>query len=81
MDSGYLVCATPTVFKISLSCDHALKMCILFGYNPQINFCPFFSNLNFFGHFDNGSEWTVGSLCAQLLLQFNTDSLETLQML
>ena len=26
--------------------EHALKICILFGYNPQINFCYFFHDLN-----------------------------------
>ena len=33
---------------------------------------------HFFGHF---SEWIEGTLCAQLLLQFNTDTFETLQTL
>ena len=42
-------------------------------------FCNF--NLVIFrGGFDNESKWTVGTLCAQLLLQFYSDSLETLQM-
>ena len=30
--------------------------------------------------FYNESEWTVGTLCAQLLLQFYSDYFETLQM-
>ena len=54
-----------------------------FGYNPQINFSHFFSQFelsHFFEHFDNESEWTVGTLCAQLLRQFHSDSFETLQM-
>ena len=53
-----------------------------FGYNPQINFSHFFRNLNLviLEHFDNESEWTVGTLCAQLLRQFHSDSFETLQM-
>ena len=41
-------------------------------------FLSFFHNWNlviFFGHF---SEWIEGTLCAQLLLQFNTDTFETL---
>ena len=39
----------------------------------------FFSQFEqFFGHF---SEWIEGTLCAQLLLQFNTDTFETLQTL
>ena len=53
-----------------------------FGYNPQINFCHFFGNLNLaiFGHFDNESEWTVGTLCAQLL-QFHVNCFKTLYVL
>ena len=87
MDSGYLVCNSSyslmlILLKLYRCCDHALKICIVFGYNPQINFCYFFSNLNLaiLGHFDNKSKWTVGTLFAQLL-QFNTNSLETSQML
>ena len=51
-----------------------------FGYNPQINFCHFFRNLNLaiFGHFDSESEWRVGTLCAQLLLQFHVNRFKTL---
>ena len=44
-------------------------------------FCHFFSQFelsHFFGHF---SEWIEGTLCAQLLLQFNTDTFRTLQTL
>ena len=48
------------------------------GYNPRIIFCHFFTIGIFFGHF---SEWIEGTLCAQLLLQFNTDTFETLQTL
>ena len=58
-------------------CDHALKICILFVYNPQIIFCHFFHNLNlshFYGHYN---EWIEGTLCAQLI-QLNTDIFETL---
>ena len=46
-----------------------------FAYDPQINFLSFFRNLNvvIFLHFDDGSEWTVGTLYAQLLLQFYSD--------
>ena len=36
----------PILLKLYRCCDHALKICILFGYNPQINFCHFFCNLN-----------------------------------
>ena len=47
-----------------------------FGYDPQIIFYYFFRNLNLviMGHFDDESEWTVGTLCAQLLLQFYSDN-------
>ena len=54
---------------------------------------PFFSQFelsHFFGHFSGWIEgtffghfsgWIEGTLCAQLLLQFNTDTFETLQTL
>ena len=32
------------------------------------------------GYLDNESNWTMGTLCAQLLLQFYADSSETSQM-
>ena len=44
-NSRYLVCTTPTVFFKLYRCFsicHDLKMCIWFGYTPQINFCHFF---------------------------------------
>ena len=44
-------------------------------------FLSFFSKFelsHFFGHF---SEWIEGTLCAQLLLQFHTNTFETLQAL
>ena len=50
-----------------------LKMCMWFGYNPQIKFAQ-----SFFGYFDNESKLTVGTSCAQLL-QFYSDSFETIQ--
>ena len=34
------------LLKLYRHCDHALKICMWFGYNPQINFCHFFRNLN-----------------------------------
>ena len=52
------------LLKLYICCDHALKMCILFGYNLRIIFIIFFSQLelsHFFGHF---SEWIEGILCA-----------------
>ena len=36
----------PILLKLYRCFDHALKICMWFGYNPQINFCHFFSNLN-----------------------------------
>ena len=37
-------------------------------------FCLFRNlNLAIFVHFDNVSEWTVGTLCAQLLLKFQAN--------
>ena len=66
----------PILLKLYICCDYALKICILFGYNPQIFFfLSFFHNLViFFGHF---SEWILGTLCAQLLVQFKTDIFKT----
>ena len=34
------------LLKLNRYCDHALKICMWFGYNPQINFYYFFCNLN-----------------------------------
>ena len=36
----------PILLKLYRCCDHALKICMWFGYNPQINFYHFFCNLN-----------------------------------
>ena len=36
----------PILLKLYRCCDHASKICMWFGYNPQINFCHFFHNLN-----------------------------------
>ena len=73
----------PILLKPHRCCDHALKICMWFGYDPQINFCHFVRNLNlaFFGHFHNESELAVGTLCAQLLLQFHANSFKTLHVL
>ena len=35
----------PILLKLCGHCDHALKICMWLGYNPQINFCHFFYNL------------------------------------
>ena len=59
----------PIHLKLYMYCGHGLKLCMWFGY-----FLSFFSRFelsHFFGHF---SEWIEGNLCAQLLLQFNTDT-------
>ena len=32
-------------FEIDRCLDHGLKMCILFGHNPQIIFCHFFHKI------------------------------------
>ena len=56
--------------KLYIHHDHALKICMWFGYNPQINFCHF-CNLTM----------KVNGQCVQILLQFNTDTSETLQTL
>ena len=73
---------------------HGLKICMWLGYNLW-NFFVIFSQFelsHIFGQFSEWiegsshifgqfSEWIEGSLCAQLLLQFNTDTFETLQTL
>ena len=42
IDSGYLVCETPpSHLKLYRCFGHGLKMCMLFGYSPQIIFVPF----------------------------------------
>ena len=71
----------PIHLKLYTCYGHGLKICMWFGYNPWIIFLSFFSQFelsHFFGHFSN---WIEGTLCVQLLLQFNTDTFETLQTL
>ena len=70
----------PILLKLYRCYDHALKICMLFGYNPQISFVIFshFELSHFIGHF---SEWIEGTLFAQLLVQFNTANFETLKTL
>ena len=61
MDRGYLVGAIPPSFiqillKLHWCLGHGLKICMWFGYNPQIIFCLFFRKLNlaiFTGIIDN----------------------------
>ena len=36
----------PILLKLYRCHDYALKICMWFGYNPQINFSHFFRNLN-----------------------------------
>ena len=43
-NSSYIF--TPIVFKLYRCFYHPLKICMWFGYNPQINFSHFFRNLN-----------------------------------
>ena len=71
----------PILLKLYICLYQALKICMWFGYDTQINFITFVRNLILviFSHFDNESEWTGGTLCAQLLLQLHSDSFETLQ--
>ena len=52
---------------------HGLKVCISFGYDPQIIFCDFFHKMNLV------IELILGILCMHLL-QFYVDSFKTLQM-
>ena len=56
-------------------------MHVVWRYYPEIIFCHFFRNLNLviFRRFYSQSEKIVGTLCAQLLLQFYIDSFETSQ--
>ena len=48
----------PILLKLYRCFCQGLKMCMTFGYNPQINFCHFFHSLNLV-------------IFGQLLLQFN----------
>ena len=45
-DSRYLVYVSPLTVSLFIQTlqilDHGLKVCIMFGYNPQIIFCSFF---------------------------------------
>ena len=70
----------PIHLKLYMYYGHGLKICMWFGYTLDY-FLSFFSQFelsHFSGHF---SGWIEGKLCAQLLLQFNTDTFETLQTL
>ena len=72
----------PIFLKLCTCFLHGMKMCIWFGYNPCINFFTFstlrtlsFSDLRFYENVV-----IVGTLWAQLLIQFYTDLFETLYM-
>ena len=73
----------PIHLKLYRCFCHGLKICMWFGYYPEIIFCHFFRRLNLaiFRRFYYQSEKIVGTLCAQLLLQFYADSFETLQVI
>ena len=70
----------PILLKFYRCLDHGLKMCMWFGYYPQIILILLFRILNFihFWHFNNEIELTKGSVCEQLLVQFYSNSFETL---
>ena len=74
----------PILLKLYRCFCHDLKICMWFGYYLEIIFCHFFRNLNLvilgvFTIIVYQSEKIVGTLCAQLLLQFYIDSFETSQ--
>ena len=58
----------PILLKLYRCFCHDLKICMWFGYYPEIIFCHFFCNLNLviFKCFYYQSEKIVGTLCAQL---------------
>ena len=64
----------PIPLKLYRCLGHDLKICISFGYNPQITFCHFFHKLNLV--IFTASEWIQDILCWQL--QIKADSFETL---
>ena len=78
------------IFSKLYKCYKYLKICMWFGYYPQIIFCHFFRKLNLvildFLYYQ--SEYIVaraigylivGTLCAQLRIQYYADSFETSQ--
>ena len=58
----------PILLKLYRCFCHDLKICMWFGYYPEIIFCHFYCNLNLviFKCFYYQSEKIVGTLCAQL---------------
>ena len=69
----------PIPLKLHRCLGHSLKICMRFGYNPQIIFYHFFHKLNLAIFQAVLLSEIVGTLCAQLLLQFYIDSFETSQ--
>ena len=63
--------------KLYRCLGHGLKMCILFGHNPQIIFVTFLQNE--LSHFCSQNELILGILCMRLRLQFYVDLFETIQ--
>ena len=57
----------PILLKIYQCLDHALKICMWFGYNPRLNFLSLFSKREL-SHFSDILIMDSGSFCAQLLL-------------
>ena len=46
----------PILLKLYRRCDHAVKICMWWGYTSKVNFCHFlqFDHIkSFFGHFQN----------------------------
>ena len=73
----------PILLKLYRCLNQALKICMWFGYDTQINFYYFCSQFEL-SHFSVILTMKVngrgGTLCVQLLLQFHSDSFETLQL-
>ena len=74
----------PILLKLYRCLNQALKICMWFGYDTQINFYYFCSQFEL-SHFSVILTMIVnwgggGTLCVQLLLQFHSDSFETLQL-
>ena len=64
----------PIHLQLYMSYGHGLKIEIILGL-----FFVIFSQFELSHSFRHFSEWIEGTLCAELLLQFNTDTFETLQ--
>ena len=71
----------PIVLNLYRCFCHGLKMCMWFGYYPQINFHYIFGILNvvIFRRECYQSVCILDTLCAQLLQQFYANRFEPLQ--